>query len=81
MKSYFDTTYEVIDPETRERFVTADRFIAQHHYEDNCIVYEKHRTVTWHSPFNQTVTYSTLHWNDNPEFEEAYNEDDNDTDQ
>ena len=71
MNSQFDMFYEVVDPETRERFVTQDRFIAEVHYnEKHCLVYERHRTVTRHSTFHETITSSTLHWNDNPEFEE-----------
>ena len=78
MESLFEVTYEVIDPETRERFVTTDRLIAQHHYGDNCVVYERHRTITRHSAFNETVTCSTIYWNDNPEFEETYDENEDD---
>ena len=79
MKTHFDITYEVIDPVTSERFITEDRYIAEHHYnEKHGTGLERHRAITWHSPFNQTATYSTLHWHDNPELEEAHNENDTD---
>jgi hypothetical protein len=72
METHFDITYEVIDPITQERFETTDRFIAESHYENSsCTVYERHTTITRHSPFNDTTTCSTLLWHDDPEFEEA----------
>ena len=79
MKTLYDITYEVIDPITRDAFITADRYVAEHHYnEKHCTVLERHSTVTQHSAFNQTLTCSTLHWNDNPEIEETHNESDTD---
>ena len=77
MISHFDVFYEVVNPATQETdFVTEDRFIAERHYEKGYAVYERHRTITQHSTFRQTITYSHLQWNYNPEFEEAYNEND-----
>ena len=79
MISQFDVFYEIVNPATQEtEFVTEDRLIAEHHYEKGYTVYERHRIITRHSTFNQTVTYSNLQWNDNPEFEETYNENDTD---
>ena len=69
MESQFDVFYEIIDTETQERFVTADRFIAESHYENNCIVYERHRTITRHSTFSQTQTYAVLLWHNEDENE------------
>ena len=77
MDSHFSIAYEIIDPVTRERFITEDRYIAEHHYnEKSCTVYERHWTITRLSPFTQTQSLTVLLWNDNPEFEETYNEND-----
>jgi len=76
MNSQFDIFYEVVNPATQETdFVTQDRFIAERHYEKGYTVYEKHRMITRHSPFNHTQTYGALLWHDedgniNPEIEE-----------
>jgi hypothetical protein len=68
MDSQFDIFYEVVDPATQKiGFVTQDRFIAEIQYEKGYTVYEKHRTITRHSPFNYTQTYATLQWHDEDE--------------
>ena len=77
MKSEIDIIYEVIDPVTQENFVTADRYVAEHHYEKGYTVNETHRTMTRLSPFSQTRLYVVSCWNDedsedvNPEIKEA----------
>ena len=77
MNSHFSIVYEVIDPVTQERFITEDRYIAEHHYnEKSCTVYEKHRTDTRLSPFTDAMQQITLCWHDedsndiNPKTEE-----------
>ena len=68
MKTHFDTTYEVIDPVTRERFVTGDRYIAEHHYnEKSCTVYERHTTITQFTRFSEELSYAILLWHDEDE--------------
>ena len=64
MDTYTEVTYEVIDPVTRERFLTGDRFIAETHYEKSCIVNETHTTVTKLSQFAQTRLYVIVGWTD-----------------
>ena len=78
MNSHYDITYEVIDPVTRERFITGDRYIAEHHYnEKSCTVYERHTTIARMSPFTESRHIAILYWHDedsndiNPETEEA----------
>ena len=76
MKTHFDITYEVIDPITHERFVTEDRYIAEHHYsEKSCTVYERHTTITQFTRFSEEQSYAILLWHDddeniNPELED-----------
>ena len=65
--SLFDIFYEVVNPATQKTdFVTEDRFIAETHYERGYTVYENRRTMTKHSTFNYTITYSTMKTNTIP---------------
>jgi len=82
MNTHFDITYEVVDPATQKtEFVVADRLIAEIQYEKGYTVYERHTTATQHTSFKRTITNSILLWSDNPEIEEDYNEDANNTDE
>ena len=81
MNSQFDIFYEIVDPATEEtELVLTDRFMAEVQYGKGYTVYEMHRTITKHSSFNRTITYSSLQWSDNPALEETYNENDTDVD-
>jgi hypothetical protein len=65
MISQFDIFYEVVDPTTQEIvFVTEDRYVAEHHYEEGYNVYEKHLTITKLSQFAQTQHHAILCWQD-----------------
>ena len=64
MESYMEVTYEVIDPVSRESFITTDRYVAEHHYEESWLVNETHTTITVSTPFSQTRVHVISSWKD-----------------
>ena len=59
MNSRFSIVYKVIDPVTHERFITENRHIAEHHYnEKSCTVYERHTTITRFTRFSEEQSYA-----------------------
>ena len=64
---------EVITPTENYAFVTNSRDEALDFYEQGHSVFETHLTVTTFSVHNQSHLVAIKRWNNNPEFEEAYN--------
>ena len=64
------TVYEIIVPETNERFFTKERYEALVYLKDSCMVFEHH--VTAHKPTLYTQTRLTIsrQWHNNPDFRE-----------
>ena len=62
--------YEIIVPETNERFFTKERYEALAYLKDSCMVYERHVTVHNPTPHMQTRMTITQPWHNNPDFRE-----------
>jgi len=60
--------YEITLPDTNEFFVTESRVETLSYYDDDYMVFEKHKIVTQPSVNTQTCTTVTLRWNDSPDF-------------
>ena len=62
--------YEIIVPETNERFITRERYEAIAYLKDSYLVFERH--VTIHNPtlYIQTYMAITQQWHNNPGFQE-----------
>ena len=75
MDTQVKVTYEieVLAPTENYVFVTSSRDEALDFYEQGHIVFEKHHTTTTFSVYNQSQLIASKRWNNNPEFEEEYN--------
>jgi len=60
--------YEVVASVSNKSFVTESRVEALSYYDEGYMVFEKHRTLTQPSVNTQTCTTVTLRWNNNPDF-------------
>jgi beta-galactosidase/beta-glucuronidase len=70
METQTTVEYEITVPETNKSFFTYSREEALDHYDEGCMVFEGHETITTPSVNTQTRVYVTFRWNNNPEFEE-----------
>ena len=66
--------YEILAPVSNESFITDSRYEALGHYDDGSTVFERHRTLTQPSVNTQTSTLVTLRWNNNPDFDPHFGE-------
>ena len=64
------TEYEIIVPETNERFFTRERYEALVYLKDNCSVYEHHVTIHNSTLYTQSRMVITMQWHNNPGFRE-----------
>jgi len=60
--------YEIIIPDTNEPFFTKNYYEAIDYFEENCMVYEKHVTVSNPSLYTQVRQIVTVQWHLNPEY-------------
>ena len=68
METQTEVYYEITLPDTNKSFVTDSRVEALDYYDRDFMVFEKHRTVTQPTVNTQTRTVVTLRWNNNPDF-------------
>jgi hypothetical protein len=64
--------YEITEPVSNNTFVTDSYDVAVDHFNDGCMVFEKHKTMTQASPFIQSGSYVTMQWHLNPNFKPNY---------
>jgi len=68
MNTQTTVLYEVIVPETNERIITYSREQALEYYHEEHIIFERHITVTRPSVFTDTQVRVAWRWDNNPEF-------------
>ena len=64
------TEYEIVVPETNQRFFIKERYEALAYLKDACMVFEHHVTIHNPTPHFQTRMIITRPWHNNPDFRE-----------
>ena len=74
METQTTVLYEITNPEKDKTFVTDSRIEALSYYDEEYMVFEKHRTLTQPTVNTQTDIAVILRWNNNPDFNPHYRE-------